>query len=568
MKKFQILFIVVVLIFVSCKKDLENQFKDPNKVNPPTASVISGMFSNMLYQWKLYVQDYGEYWWQNSGWGVPNYAQVTHRYITQRYAANYADYADLSSGNGFDPSGISEYNDFYTRMKDWALLRDNVASLSGTDLKDNQIYLLLATVMKDYYALKIVDMYNSIPYSEAFLGNQGNFFPKYDDPKAIYISVLNDWKDIAGKLTAVKAGMSPAAQNLLKDQDVAFNGDVTKWIQYCNSLRLMYGVKLAGVDPTDAKPHIQDAVANLPTADMTLPFYNGETPNGGGMIVRGMYERTYCNFIPNLIMKRMNYGTSAYEPGIDDPRLPVLSMPTKYNDYRGVSMDADGATAAYVAGDKYYAYGDNLASSLSTNAKSMYNFATFCWNWQNYPAFMMTLAQVDLLEAEAVLKGYATTGKAASDHIKDAVVHSCDMWYGLNAKNASWNPQVALLHPTKVPADIATYSNTVKTKFDAAANVEDKMEILMQQKYIHLNISNEFELWAELRRTHHPLLEPMIMMGVKMKPCPERLRYPSSSLQTNQDNYLKVKDQDNFSTPIFWVPSDKIGKVWYMDNVL
>lgn len=41
-----------------------------------------------------------------------------------------------------------------------------------------------------------------------------------------------------------------------------------------------------------------------------------------------MYERTYANFIPNVIMKRMNHGTNTYEPGIDDPRLPVIAMPT------------------------------------------------------------------------------------------------------------------------------------------------------------------------------------------------------------------------------------------------
>ena len=568
MKKIQILFILTVLILSSCQKEIKNEFVNPNTVNPPVGNETSGMFSAIMYSWKLYVQDYGEYWWQNSGNGVPAYAQIAHRYITQRYGW-YSDYADLESGNGFDQSGISQFNDFYLKMKEWALLRDKIAILPPEELKENQIYFLLATVMKDVWALRNVDKYNKIPYFDAFKGKQGVFFPKYDDPKAIYISVLNDWKDIAGKLTAVKAGMSLTAQNLFANQDVAFKGDVTKWIQYCNALRLQYGVKLAGVDPTDAKPHIADALLNLPTADMIIKeFTNGETPNGGGTIVRGFYERTYPNFIPNVIMKRMNYGTYAYEPGIDDPRLPVLAMPTKFNDYRGVSMNADGATAPYNAGEKYYAYADNVASSLSKNSKSMYNFATFCWNWQSYPAMMITLAEIDLFEAEVALKGYATTPKTAGAYIKDAVSHSSDFWYGLNAMNAGWDAQYTSLHPVKVSADIATYSNFVQTNFNAAANIEDKMEILMQQKYIHLSISNEWELFAELRRTRHPLLEPMIFLGVTMKPCPERIEYPTSELQTNTDNYLIVKPEDKVHNQIFWVTPDKKTNVYYMASPL
>jgi hypothetical protein len=45
---------------------------------------------------------------------------------------------------------------------------------------------------------------------------------------------------------------------------------------------------------------------------------------------------------------------------------------------------------------------------------------------------------------------------------------------------------------------------------DTAASMDDKMEILMQQKFIHLNLMLPYELWAELRRTGHPKLEPFI----------------------------------------------------------
>jgi hypothetical protein len=312
------------------------------------------------------------------------------------------------------------------------------------------------------------------------------------------------------------------------------------------------------------------ALTNLPTQDLYFGPYSYEYPSGGGTIIRGMYERTYANFIPNVIMKRMNHGTNTYEPGIDDPRLPVIAMPTKWNsnqDYLGVSMNSDAQTPFYGAGHRYYPYGDNLESSLEQNAVSMYNFATYFHNFEKYPAIMTTRAYVDLLLAEIALKNYGATGKTAAEHMRDAVIHSCDWWYWLNGVS-SYRTDVAVLHPVKSEADITTYAAKIADDFTAAVGEEEKMEIIMQQKYIHVNITDEYDLWAELRRTRHPLLEPMVLRGEYMKPCPERLRYPSSELQLNGDNFKAVQDQDNYTSPIFWVPESKRGTVWYLNDVL
>jgi hypothetical protein len=51
-----------------------------------------------------------------------------------------------------------------------------------------------------------------------------------------------------------------------------------------------------------------------------------------------------------------------------------------------------------------------------------------------------------------------------------------------------------------------------------------------------------------------------------MKPFPERLRYPTSEQQNNPDNYATVKDQDNFTSPIFWVPQNLRTVNPYWDN--
>ena len=228
MKKLLITITVFALALSACQDVLEEEYKNPETVNPPEEKSVSGMFSGMLYQWQLFVKDYGEYWWQNSGWGIPNYAQVTHRYITDRYYPYYVDYADVVTGvNGFDPSAVTNaFSYHYTKVKEWSLMKEKIDAMSDAEKDQVEVYYMLATVFKDMLALRSVDFFNSIPYSEALQGNVGILYPKYDDPKEIYISILNDFKDVADGLTAAYNKMNDDSKAFFAVQDVALQGDI------------------------------------------------------------------------------------------------------------------------------------------------------------------------------------------------------------------------------------------------------------------------------------------------------------------------------------------------------
>ncbi|WP_140937752.1 SusD/RagB family nutrient-binding outer membrane lipoprotein [Sphingobacterium lumbrici] len=582
MKKLIIYLLVACTTFVSCQKKLEDEFANP-EIYDKTGNLFSGLFTSTLYQWKFYVQDYGEWWWEIAGsgaMGVSGYSQIAQRYITDRYAW-YSLYDDLSGVDGFGSEGQLWQNRmraFYERANAWAVIKDNIGKVSGQELDDNIIYFHLVTVIKDYAALLTVDFYNSIPYSEAFRGSEKLFFPKYDDPKEIYVSVLNDLEHIAQELPSVYAQMSSSAVATFANQDIAFRGDINKWVQYINALRLKYALRISGVEEAVAKQHIS-AVLNsnaLPTADMTWRMPYDLDVRGGGEWVRGLNEAWPGTFIPNIIMRRMNHGDTKYEPGVDDPRLPVIALPTKHSDfennigdYQGVSMDADAQKPIYNGGEQYYVGGPtgSLADHFNQNSRSMYNFATITLN-KYFPVYMMTKAEVDLILAEIALKGLGNTGKSAENHIKDAINNSTDFWYARKAEsNYVTDNKISypLLDPEKPNATtINTYATFIANRYSSKSNIEDKMEIIMQQKFIHLNIMCPYELWTELRRTRHPKLEPMTFAGKVMTPLPERLRYPTAEQQNNPDNYATVRDQDNFTSPIFWVPQSlrNINPYW------
>ncbi len=580
MKKILIGIIGASIAFSSCKKTLDEQFPNP-EIYSNTGNLFSGLFTKTLYSWKLYVQDYGEWWWDMAGTGalgVSGYTQISQRYITDRYAW-FSTYDDLTGATGFGSENQLWQNRlgaFYGSVNAWAIIKDNISQVSGAELDDNQIYYALTTVMKDYAALQAVDFYNNIPYSEAFQGKQKEFFPKYDDPKEIYKSVLEDLQKISGDLPVMYGKMSTSAKAVFNTQDIAFRGDVNKWVQYVNAIRLKYAVRISGVEDALAKSHIQDVLSknNLPAQDQAWQMPYALMGNSGGEWIRGISEAWPATFIPDVIMRRMNRNSQFYEAGIDDPRLPVIAMPTKYSDfttnkgdYRGVNMNADGQKAGYTAGERYYTggpYGD-LTEHFKQNTRSLYNLATYPRN-EAFPVYMTSLAETDLLLAEIALKGLGNTGKTAGEHIKNAINNSTNFWYNIN--NASpYSRSVPLMHPAKPSdADINTFADSIVTRFNSRTNIEDKMELLMQQKYIHLNLMCPYELWAELRRTRHPKLEPMTFNTKVMKPLPERLRYPTKEQQTNPDNYATVKGQDNFTTPIFWVPTALRTVSPYWDN--
>src|SRR3546814_14257887 len=76
--------LVLTTLFFSCQSELEEGFINPESTNPPKEDLFGGMFTSMMYEWKIYVEDYGEWWWQMSGNGIPSYSQVAVRSITPR----------------------------------------------------------------------------------------------------------------------------------------------------------------------------------------------------------------------------------------------------------------------------------------------------------------------------------------------------------------------------------------------------------------------------------------------------------------------------------------------------
>ncbi|MDR2383447.1 MAG: SusD/RagB family nutrient-binding outer membrane lipoprotein [Prevotellaceae bacterium] len=585
-------FILTMSMFIasSCNDELDELWTDPNKYTPKPEQVISGLFAN-IQQTRFFKGDYGEWYWilsaENS---FIHQAQIV-TYLP--YSASWClwfeeyPYGDMLKYPG-NPNGNHDrrFTGLYSDLKNYGLIQDELAGLSGEEFDNNVIFGQLSTVVKDIVALQAVDLFNKIPFSEAYKGTQGVFFPKYDDGGIIYKSVIESYKTIAEGLPAIHSKMSAKAKVAFETQDLFFKGDINKWVQFINAQRLKAAIRISGVAEDFAKTHIADAIKNLPATDFTFacpdPNENRLSNEAGGIIQRAWYERHYNTCVPDVMMMRMNRGDSLYLVTEDDPRLPAIICGHAIDstldkiEFTGVSMNWN--KNKYLRENNIRVNGivrpknTTMENYVQKNAWNYYNPATFALN--ELPLYLFSLGEIDLLLAEVALKEFANTGKNAGEHIYDAVIHSTDFWYAMNACPdycGEMSPKTdAIVHPKKPDESvIQKYASTIRSEFDAAAGLEDKMEILMQQKYIHLNILQPYECFAELRRTRHPKLEPVtsgsLVNAVAMW---ERFKYPSSELSTNFDNYSTVSDEDNYTSHIFWVPQNKRAETYFLPNQL
>lgn len=607
MKKLLIYILIIPFLYIGCESELDKDWKDPQIYQPKPEEVVSGLFTHME-KTRFWMKDYGEWYWFLSGWymsfmGTSQLAEFlpyNDSYINFWADYHYGDldyFVDDANGNAYN-----KFSRFYTDLNNYGLIRDEVAVLSGQELDNNIIYLKLATVLKDVVALQTVDLFNSIPYFDAFKGTQGKFFASYDDPMEIYKSVIEEYQSIATELPGIYGKMSTLAKNTFATQDIFFKGDVNKWVQYINAQTLKSCVRMSGVSEEFVKPQLAQAVKNLPTTDFTFasPQVNENRVgnSSGGIFQRGLYEQFYALTIPDVIMCRMNRGEDRFDWNVDDPRLPAIALGFAKNgtadniEYHGVSGNWErnrylrtGLTIAQGRKGNYYPQNAPQYNVIRPNYSMDIMVKACPWTFYNpmtyvlseSPLYIFSLAEVDLLLAEVSLKGLTSTGKTAGAHMYDAVRHSTDFWYMMNSANHyadMTDLAKTILTPDKPNQGIIdNYATTIKNEFEAAGGVEDKMEILMQQKYIHLNVWEAFECFAELRRTRHPKLEPITCKGssvnlVNATMMLERFKLPPSERANNYEEYSKVMDDDEWGSPIFWVPQGKVAEKYFLPQAI
>ena len=433
-------------------------------------------------------------------------------------------------------------------------------------------YVGIAQLQKAYVYSQMVDLWGDIPYSEALQGAT-NPSPRFDKDVDIY----NGTGSIQGLFSLIDEGLNnlaktpilPSTPLTLAKVDLIYAGDLGKWARFGRTLKLKLYNQLR---KTNSDAAVQAQVTPLLNValmgegdDFQLRYYATVTPDNrnpgyvtdykpnpenkiGRYFYEGMYKMNDPR-VPYYFFNQVRTGSTTtnqdYISTSIDPRF-VTVRPGTLGPYANVASTAGVQTiqGLYPIGGAYDA---GLGGSVNPDLGKAVA-----------PQRLLTYYSRKYTEAELQLTVFnnPTAARAAL----------------IDALNASFNKVNAIATDDKSPtissAAIMAYQNRVNSditisgpldRFDRATSAEEKLEVIMYEKYV-ASFGYGVDVYTDFRRTHHPRIrvsqgaaDPVRGLlpddgGTSSNgPFPRRLFYPTNDLLLNPNS-----PGVQATTPIFW----------------
>ena len=521
MKKIFYFLAVLSIGFTACtKSDFADSYADPSKISTTTAEK---QFAGFLTTNREYV--------------IPSYWNY---FVVLRTSINHYTQSVgwENSPSQYIPgaAGITDrWNNFYNFTSQFREFQKVFGGMSADDQTDRRIYMIAATIFFYDHSEKVVDLHGDIPWSDAGKlsangGDYANSLPKYDEASAIYTKMLDDLKAFAEELNAIV--VKPGIVTGFKNQDIINNGDMTMWKRYCNSLRLRMLTRVSDVGTFQARANteigqILSTPATYPVVtsnaeNIQIKIFDQNTPINSQGFQTGL-EDWNGNIAGKLMIDHMKAN--------GDPRLRAVFEP---------------GTAS---GGVYNGLDPLLASSaqnalINGGTLAIYNRSTISRN-DFFPGVLINAAEVSLIAAEYYLKN-ANDGVAKTAY-ENAIRQSVQFYYSLRTiSNDNTSGPLAPATDAEVNAYIASGGA------NWTGTTANKLQLIGMQKWLHFNVIQPLDNWAEVRRLNSPVLTFQTDNSNTQAQPPTRWIYPGSELTYNSVNYEAVMANDKLTTRIFW----------------
>lgn len=508
-KYFSGLAVALLLGVSSCDQDFEQINVNPNSPEKVSSALL---LPNILRSTTNEIA--------GNSWG---YGNIVMQYTAKIQFTNEDRY-------NWGPQG-SPYGSFYNALRDI----NNIIQISGDANQQN--YVGIAKVMRAHLFAYMSDAYGEIPYTEALQAKSGVNYPKFDSQEVIYAGVLKELEEANALLGTTSEPV---------EGDILFNGNVTRWKKFANSLRLRILMRLSDrVNPSQAMQAIVSNPAQFPifnaTNEEAALQYLQDVPNQHPLYTTrsGSFDEVRLSEKMEDVLKDLN-----------DPRLFAYAQPTT-NSAAGVI----GPVSAYEGvpnglGDeealKYSPSGD--PSKGGSNFLSRVGLLWACSactaqaNPLGYQAILMSYAEVQFILAEARERGFITVG-TAEDYYKNGVKASVD--YYRARYNVINQPNIA----SRLVVDDSYFS---QPKVAYTGTIQEKLAKIGTQKWLALFFSG-MEAWHDWKRTGYPDIKPGPAAFISTVPV--RFMYPGSVQSLNGDNYkaaIARQGADAITTRVWW----------------
>lgn len=390
MKKLCIIFVLPLLLTVSCRKNITDLNVDPkNPSDVPSYSLFTNAQRELV-----------------NTTTSSNVNLNIFRLITQYWTeTTYTDESNYDLNTRSIPRGV--WNALYRDvLKDFAEAKE----LTPTDIPDPEVQannLAITEIMEVYAWYYLVTTFGNIPYSQAL--DIDNPFPVYDDAATIYNDLLSRLDDAIGKLNTAAEGFGAA--------DILYGGDIGAWKKFANSLKLKMGITIADSDAAKAQTTIESAVtAGVFTSndDNALYAYSSNPPNTNpvweDLVQSGRKDFVATNTFVNELTT------------LNDPRLSLY-----------VTTDASGSYSGGIPG--------------ASNNYATFSKPSTTLTEADFPGDLLDYSEVEFLLAEAAARGFSVGGTAAS-HYDNAITASIEFWGGSSTDATTYLAQPAVNYAT------------------------------------------------------------------------------------------------------------------------
>lgn len=526
MKKLSSYLVAALLLgTVACQEsEFTERYADPAKISKTT---IEKQYTGFLVANMDYVLPaYGNYF-VTLRTSLNHYNQITG------WPNESGQYIPGSSGVE------SVWYNYYNTLAQFRELENVYAKASAEDQKNKAIFLMTAKVYLYDYTQRMVDLHGDIPFTEAgkISANGGEYnasSAKFDSAESIYTLMLDDLKTIATQLnsTTLLAGY----QKAFTTQDFINKGDLMTWKRYTNSLRLRMLNRVSAAESFKARAtsEIGEILGNA----TTYPIVENNAQNvqvnvfdiNTGINSKGFQDGLesagwFGNTAGKAMMDNMNTNK--------DPRLPVLFEPGINAEGKYIGIDPMATNAAQTA-------------LFNAGKVAIYNRYTLSRN-QYFPGIIINAANISFIKSEYYLRtGNDAMAKTAYEE-------------GIKQSVEFFNSTIKLSNATGVTAPVAAtdaqvtaYAVMDAVNWAKATSSAEKLSLIANQKWLHFNIVQVYESWAEIRRTDLPKFSFQVDNANNQTLPPVRWNYPGNEVTYNPGNYATVRDKDKLTTKIFW----------------
>ncbi|HKJ34573.1 MAG TPA: SusD/RagB family nutrient-binding outer membrane lipoprotein [Balneolales bacterium] len=459
------------------------------------------------------------------------------RYETWRMDLIYLDeWSQQLAGTGWGADRY-QYSDSYssaywnTAYDNYVKPLQNIIHILRADSAANTNKLAVAKIWRAFVFQRITDVWGDVPYTQAGKGLwTHDYKPTFNTQKSIYMSIINQLEE-ANK-------MFNPNQPTYGKADLMFQGDITKWKKFDNSLLMNAGLRLSKVDPTLAEKVVKKAYQNgVMTSNNDIAYIahpggpDGINKSGIGQVFQDFGVTGHDFRCSNTLINRL--------VKFHDPRLFI---------YSGVYTDK-GQNVTPSKPDSMMGLRNGLTSADLTNLNT-YKYAQpnrDIMVTYSAPTIFVSYAEVCFDEAEAAHRGW--------------IQGSADTYYNNGIQAAM--KQLTLYNSTKaVISDnaISSYEQDPYVDLNSTSTYDSNpkdpvLDKIITQKWLACFL-NGYEAYDNWRRTGYPMLTPGASQGQTNGQIPRRVRYPEELQTLNQTNYQQAVSDlnggDLMTSRVWW----------------